>query len=328
MTTAAEIATWLNSDLDGPDRSVERLASPGAADVGSVVVVSSDEDRDAAIAGGAAVLVGPAALAVDGVAWITVPAPRTALAVLSRRFDRRPTPEGVHPRAVIDPEAHLAPDVAVGPGAVISAGASVGAGSAVGAGCFVGEGVQIGKGCRLHAHVTLYDGVTIGERAILHSGCVIGADGFGYAPSDRGALKIHHLGGVRIGDDVEIGANSCVDRGTLTDTVIGDRSKIDNLCQIGHNVHIGTDTLVAGMTGIGGSARIGDRVTLAGYVGVADHVTIHDGATIGARSGVHKDVPAGETWMGAPAQPYRGFARGLYLQGKLDKIWQFVKERS
>ena len=159
----------------------------------------------------------------------------------------------------------------------------------------------------------------------MHSGAVIGSDGFGYAAGPTGATKIHHLGTVELHDDVEIGANTCIDRGTLASTVIGARTKIDNLCQIGHNVTMGTDCLVAGRSAIAGSVKIGNRVTIGGSVGISDHISIGDGVTLAAGSGVSKDIPAGETWAGAPAVPFRKWVRGLYLQGQLETIWQIVK---
>src|SRR5690606_36116436 len=138
--------------------------------------------------------------------------------------------------------------------------------------------------------VTIYDGVIVGARVILHSGSVIGADGFGYAASPTGAVKIWHAGGVQIADDVEVGANSAIDRGTIDDTVVGARTKIDNLCQIGHNVTVGSDCLIAGTAAIGGSVSIGNGVVIGGNVANADHVTIGDGARIAGRSGVTKDI--------------------------------------
>ncbi len=252
--------------------------------------------------------------------------PRLALARLSRLFDDRPAvASDTAASAVVHPGATVAAGVHLGPGVVVGAGASVGVGCQLGANSVVGGGATLGAGCVLHPNVTLYPGVRLGERVVVHSGTVIGADGFGYAAGPRGAEKIHHLGGVVVGNDVEIGANSCVDRGTLSDTVIGARSKIDNHCQIGHNVNIGTDTLIAGMTGVAGSVTIGNGVILGGYVGVSDHVTINDGARVAGRSGVTKDVPAGETWAGFPAKPHRQFARQLYLLGRLEAIWAAVR---
>ena len=173
----------------------------------------------------------------------------------------------------------------------------------------------------------LYEDVRLGDRVRLHSGVVIGADGFGYAAGARGAVKLHHLGGVVIGDDVEIGANSCVDRGTLADTQVGARTKIDNLCQIGHNVSVGTDCLLAGGVAVGGSTRIGNRVSVGGLAGFSDHLTIDDDVRVAGRAGVTKNIPSGETWAGFPAQPYKRWVRGLYLAGQLETLWQAFRKR-
>ena len=251
---------------------------------------------------------------------------RLALATLSALFDARPRPTpGVSPGAHVHPEVVLGENVSLAAGVVIEAGARLGDGCALHPGCVVGAGAVVGEGCVLHANVTLYDGVRLGSRVTLHSGVVVGADGFGYARGPRGAVKIHHLGTVEIGDDVEVGANTCVDRGTLGATTIGPRTKIDNLCQIGHNVRIGEDCLVAGTVGIAGSTTLGNGVVVGGNAGFADHLTVGDGAQIAGRAGVTKDVPAGETWAGFPARPYRVWVRGLYLLGRLETIWARVK---
>lgn len=234
-------------------------------------------------------------------------------------------PPGIHPTAVVDPSARIAPTAHVGPHAVIGQEAVVGDQAAVGPNAVVGPRCTVGAHTRLHANVTLVQDVVIGERCIVHPGAVIGSDGFGNAMSDSGWVKVPQVGGVKIGDDVEIGANTAVDRGTLDDTVVGARTKIDNLCQVGHNVRIGTDCLIAGMTGIAGSARIGDGVIIGGAVAVSDHVTINSGARIAGRSGVTKDVPPGETWAGFPAKPHRQFARSLYLIERLEDMWRAFK---
>ena len=259
---------------------------------------------------------------------VQVADPRLALAKLSALLSARPVPlPGRHSSAVIAPSATVADDAAIGAGVVIADGAVVGPGTTVHANSVIGEGARVGAGCVIHPNVTVYDGVLIGDRVILHAGVVLGADGFGYAASPTGAVKIHHGGGVRIADDVEIGANTAVDRGTLDDTVVGTRTKIDNLCQVGHNVVIGSDCLVAGTAAIGGSVSIGNGVIIGGNVAIADHVTIGDGARLAGRSGVTKDVPAGETWAGFPARPYRSFARSLYLADKVEEMWAYVRQR-
>jgi UDP-3-O-[3-hydroxymyristoyl] glucosamine N-acyltransferase len=249
------------------------------------------------------------------------------LAQLTHLFDTRPSvAEGIHPSAVIHPTATIAENVHIAENVTVKAHAAIGKGSRIGAGCVISDNVHIGEHCLLHPNVTLYANVTTGHRVILHSGCVIGSDGFGYAPGPRGAMKIHHLGSVKLGDDVEIGANTCIDRGTLGNTTIGDRTKIDNLCQIGHNVQIGTDCIIAGRAGISGSVTIGSRVTMGGSCVTVDHITIGDDVTLAGGTGVSKNIPAGETWGGSPAVPVKKWIRGLYLQGQLETIWQTVKE--
>ena len=328
---AERLATLLGGRLERTStpttRPITSLAPLTAPRPGSVVVAET--------AAGAAALEGASVglVVVPEELETTSPHPllrvadaRLALATLSALFDARPRPTpGVSPGAHVHPDAVLGRDVSVAAGVVVGAGARLGDGCALQPGCVVGAGAVLGESCVLHANVTLYDGVFLGARVVLHSGVVVGADGFGYARGPRGAVKIHHLGTVEIGDDVEIGANTCVDRGTLHKTVIGPRTKIDNLCQIGHNVRIGADCLVAGTVGIAGSTTLGDGVVVGGNAAFADHLTIGDGARIAARAGVTKNVPAGETWAGFPAQPYRVWVRGLYLLGRLETIWARVK---
>lgn len=323
---ASELARRLGARHHGPDTAARRLLAPedAAGDAEALTVAFDASALGRILASPPAVVVSSAEPpGTPPCAVLVVADARLALARLSAWFDRRPPPaSGLHPAAVVDPTAELEPGVSVGAGAVVGPGARVGAGSVIGPLCSLGGGSRVGRGSVLHAGVRLYDGVAVGDRVVLHAGVVLGADGFGYAAGPGGAEKIHHLGTVVIEDDVEIGAGTCVDRGTLSPTRIGARSKIDNLCQIGHNVVVGSDCLIAGMAGIGGSARLGRGVTLGGYVAVADHVTIHDGATVAGRSGVTKDVPAGETWAGFPAQPYRRWVRSLYLLGRLETLWQ------
>jgi UDP-3-O-[3-hydroxymyristoyl] glucosamine N-acyltransferase len=325
---AVELAERLGGELDGPNALAAGLAQPGPGCDGAVVVLFAPEQATALHSCRPAVVVA----AVDlprppgAATLIRVADPRLALARLTALFDRRPLPPpGVHPSATVAGDAVLGSDVRIGAGAVVGAAARIGRGTIVGEGAIVGPEAVIGEECRLHAGAKVLDGVHLGRRVIVHGGAVLGADGFGYVASPSGAVKLHHLGGVRVSDDVEIGANTCVDRGTLGDTVIGARTKIDNLCQVAHNVVIGSDCMIAAQSGIAGSTRVGDRVIMAGSVGVADHLVIGDGAVLGPRAAVLKSVPAGETWLGYPAQPYRRFTRQSYLIGRLERIWRFVK---
>ncbi|MDB4775743.1 UDP-3-O-(3-hydroxymyristoyl)glucosamine N-acyltransferase [bacterium] len=214
---------------------------------------------------------------------------------------------GIDPDARVDPTATIDDDVAIGPFAVIGARCKIGSGSVVESGVRIYADATIGSGVHLHAGVVIRERCVIGDRCILHGGVVIGSDGFGYRPdpSGKGLRKVPHLGHVDIGADVEIGANSCIDRGKFGPTIIGAGSKIDNLCQIGHNVKIGRCVLISGLTGIAGSTSVGDGTLIGGGVGLSDHLRIGAGCQIAGRSGVMNDIPDGETWAGMPAKEAR-----------------------
>jgi len=234
---------------------------------------------------------------------------------------------GVHPDARVDPTATIADDATVGPFVVIGPRCRVGSDACIESGARIYADAVIEDGVHLHANVTIRERCVVGARSILHAGVVIGSDGFGYrpAPDGRGLRKIPHVGHVEIGEEVEIGANSCVDRGKFGATRVGAGTKIDNLCQIGHNVEIGRCVVMSGLTGVAGSTRIGDGCRIGGGCGIADHLVIGRGVNLAARSGLMTDIPAGETWGGFPAQELRSALREVALIRKLPEWHRQLK---
>lgn len=243
----------------------------------------------------------------------------------------RPEP-GISPLAFVHSSARIGAEATVSPFAVVREGAAVGDRTVLHPGVCVGEDVRIGEDCLLYPHVVLYRGVRVGSRVILHAGCVIGSDGFGFAPSKEGFRKIPQVGTVEIEDDVEIGANTTIDRAALGVTRVGRGTKLDNLVQVGHNVVIGEDTVVAAQTGISGSVRIGRRVMIGGQAGLAGHLEVGDGVMLGAKSGVAASLDASESrvWSGIPAVPHRTWLRISGLLPKLPELFRRVRrlERS
>jgi len=261
----------------------------------------------------------------DSTAVIAADNPSLAFAAVVAHFSTvsRAIQPGIHPRAVVDENATADPaTVCIHAGAVIMAGASVGAGSEIGPNAVIGEDVIIGRDCRILANVTIRERCRIGDRVILQPGCVIGSDGYGYEFHDGRHVKIDQVGIVEIGDDVEIGANTTIDRARFGKTVIGEGTKIDNLVQIAHNVVIGSHCLVVSQTGIAGSARLGDRVTVAAQAGVGGHVTVGDDSILAGRCGVTTSVPGGQTYSGKPALPMR---EEMKLQAHVRRLPKLVE---
>ena len=233
----------------------------------------------------------------------------------------KPQKSGISPKASISEKATVGEKCYIGDFAVIEDGAVIGDGAKIYPQCYVGDGVKIGAQTKLYAGVKIYEGCVVGERCIIHAGAVIGADGFGFAPNASGGFdKIPQLGNVIIEDDVEIGANTCIDRAKTDSTIIRHGVKLDNLVQVGHNVQIGANTVSSAQMGIAGTSKVGENCFLAGQVGIADHIPIGDRVKIGAQSGIDRDVPNDEVRMGSPAQSGKGFYRSFAVIKSLPEL--------
>ena len=342
-----EIAAALDGTLVGDGEvAIDRPAHPAEAGVSdlalaiepaALALLATTRARAALVATGAAV---PPSIA----GHVAVRPGRYALAALTKLFDRPVLPApGVHPSAVVETGAVLARDVAVGALAFVAAGAEIGERTVVMAQATIGAGARIGPDCTIHSGARIGAGVTIGARVIIHPNAVIGADGFSFATPQPGSIdsakatgkvtatntaiaKIHSLGTVIIGDDVEIGAATTIDRATITATRVGRGTKIDNLVMVGHNTTIGENCLIAGQVGISGSVTIGDRVVLAGQCGIADHLRIGDDAIVMASSGVGRDVPARAMVCGLPAWPRDRFFEQILNVSRLKTLFATVAD--
>jgi UDP-3-O-[3-hydroxymyristoyl] glucosamine N-acyltransferase len=326
---AGEIAALTGGRLVGAaDATVSRVAPLERAGPGDLSFLASARylpyfQRSRA----AVVLVKPEYADAAGPATrVVVANPHGALLkLLPVLYPEAPWVAGVHATAVIGAGARWDDPVAVGPYAVLGRDVRLGRNVRIGAGCVIGDGVLIGADTQLYPRVVCYAGTVIGRRVILHAGVCLGSDGFGFIRDERGDghLKIPHVGRCLIEDDVEIGANTTVDRGSVDDTVVGAGTKIDNLVQVGHNVRIGARCLLMGQVGIGGSTVVGDDVILAGQVGLIDHLVIGRGARVAAKSGAYGNVAAGAVVSGVPARAHR---EALRAQAALFRLARIVDE--
>lgn len=323
-----DIAEWLAATFEGDgEREIEEAAALDAAGASDLSFVASRRAAAEAQSSSAGCLL----VCIDfpnpgGRTLIRVAEPRTAFARVIRRL--HPPAQaiaGIHPTAILGAGAEIAASAAIDAGVVIGEETVIGEGVSIGAGSVIGSRVEIGAGSRLHANVTVYDDVDIGCRAILHSGCVIGADGFGFALADGRYEKFPQIGRVEIGDDVEIGANSCVDRAALGVTWIGDGTKLDNMVHVAHNCRIGRHVVVAAQTGFSGGVVVEDYAVIGGQVGIGDKARIEGGAVLGSGCGVltSKIVRSGQVVWGTPARPLK---EHLELLANLSRLPELRKE--
>ena len=258
---------------------------------------------------------------------IRVRDPRAALAAaITLLYPSARAAPGVHPTAVVAPGAQIAQSASIGPYVVIGDGSRIGERARVGPGCVLGDAVELGSDCLLHANVTVYSNVAVGDRAVLHSGCVLGADGFGFVRAGDRYEKFPQIGRVVIGDDVEIGANSCVDRAALGITEIGDGSKLDNMVHIGHNCRIGRHVVIAAQTGLSGGVVVEDYAVIGGQVGIGDKARIESEAVLGSGSGIltSKIIRKGQVVWGTPARPLKEHLQQLANLARLPELREHV----
>jgi UDP-3-O-[3-hydroxymyristoyl] glucosamine N-acyltransferase len=334
--TAQAIADLVNGELAGdPDASVCGVAPLSRATVSELSFLGDARYSAALAASSAGVILVTRELShAPGStrARIIVDKPQAALLELIPRFSPpAKVVAGIHHTVVAGRGASIGKNVAIDAYAVIGEGAIIADDVWIGAHAVIGEGVTIGEGSMIYPGVTLYSGARLGKRVAIHSGVRIGSDGFGYVFDGSKHAKIPHVGRCIINDDVEIGANTTIDRGSIDDTVIGAGTRIDNLVQIGHNVKVGQLCLIMAQVGIAGSTQIGDGCVLAGQAGLGGHISIGAGAKIAGQSGVFGDVPAGETWSGYPARPHRESLRStaalFKLSGMIKQIEKLIAER-
>lgn len=332
--TTGELARLIGAELDGPaDLVITTIEAIDRSGPGSLTFIRSPEfaARWAGCRADAAVVSRSVTVPDHDAgrrALLIVPDADAALIpVLDAYAPPEAAPEpGVGPGAQIDRSATVDPSASVGPNCAIGPGAWIGSRTVLGPNVTVGAGARIGADCRVHAGAAVLDRCTLGDRCVVHANAVIGSCGFGFHTGAQGPVRIPHIGDVRIEDDVEIGAGTCIDRAKMGSTSIGRGTKIDNLVQIAHNCRIGAGCIICGQTGLSGSVTLGDNVVLAGGVGIADNIEIGAGARIGAGSGVMNNVPAGQAWLGMPAQPAREQASAFVAFRKLGATSRLVKK--
>lgn len=328
--TVAELASAIGARVEGDGAlEVTGVAAPESAGSKDLIYVESSKHLKRAEGSAAICVIAPEKTVLGGKTVLRSDQPKVSFAKAAAMLrDRQPLAVGIHPTAIVAPLAQIGENVSFGPYVVIGEDAHIGSGTQVGAHSVIGAGCWIGENCRIHPRVTFYSSVRIGHRVEVHSGAVLGADGFGFAFDGERYWKFPQAGIVEIADDVEIGANTTIDRGSLRDTRISEGVKLDNLVHVGHNVQIGKHTVIAAQTGISGSSSLGCHVVVGGQVGIADHCTLEDGAIAGAQAGIPtgKIIRSGQTVWGTPARPLDKFKESYFWFARLPALAERVKE--
>ena len=325
----SEIAGHLNAAWEGDGEQEITGAAPLESAAPHEIAFVANRKAIASAAGSRAGCLMVTSDFPPGRTFIRVSDPRAAFArVIALLYPRKRIVPGIHPSGVIAEDVQIAATAAVGPHVTIGRGARIGERSSIGAGCSIGASVSIGDDCVLHANVTIYDNVSVGDRAVLHSGCVLGADGFGFVRAKDRYEKFPQIGRVEIGNDVEIGANSCVDRAALGVTSIGDGTKLDNMVHIAHNCRIGRNVVIAAQTGLSGGVIVEDDVVIGGQVGIGDKARIESGAVLGSGCGIltSKIVRKGQVVWGTPARPLKEHLAQLATLARLPQLRKEILE--
>ena len=326
--TLAQLAQLLNGLPEGPPNTpIKRPVSAGDNDPLGITFAENEDYLSVAENSAVGVVLVDKDMRPSTKALIRVDHPRLAFGMVLGLFrEEMPLAEGTHSTAVISPTANVAASARIGPYAVVEEGAEIGPNCRVYPFTYVGANCVLEDGCVLHPHVVLYQDVHLGANTIIHSGAIVGSDGFGYVWNGKKRLKVPQVGAVEVGADVEIGANTTIDRATAGDTSIGDGAKIDNLVQIAHNVKVGSHGIIAAQSGISGSTKVGDRVVMGGNVGTSDHVNIADDVFLGGRSSVDRDISEPGGYFGTPARPGAEAKRSMVISTKLPQLLTRIRE--